>query len=270
MAPGRNCIQKKIISLYRATKRKVSCRPTVSFDHEILIGTHHKTGTVWLKKIFQRACGDFGLRFFSGQQGHRPYDLDVYFHGHSKFDLESLGKPYRGIHVIRDPRDRIVSGCFYHQKSDEPWLHEEKAEFGGSTYQQKINSFSSVEDKLLFEMENSGSNGIREMLEWNYKNHDFMEVKYEDLIRDYDLSQFHRIFSFLHVPGSAIPRFLEIAYDNSLFSGNVSKSMHVRSGTTAQWKQYFSPKLKSRFSELFPNALAALGYEPDDSWASGS
>ena len=33
--------------------------------------------------------------------------------------------------MIRDPRDVIVSGYFYHQWTDEPWANEPRPELGG-------------------------------------------------------------------------------------------------------------------------------------------
>jgi hypothetical protein len=246
---------------------RIRSRPALSPAHRILIGTHHKTGTVWLKKLFAKACDEFDLRFYASYKPTCPADTQVFLQSHSQFEVGDLQQGYRGMHIIRDPRDRMVSGCFYHQKSSEQWLHVAKPEFGGLTYHEKINSYDSFADKLLFEMENSGAVGLREMLEWNYDDPNFIEVKYEQLIVDKDLTLFHKIFSFLGIPGANIPDFLRIAYENSLFSGQVRKSAHIRSGTSSQWMQHFLPIHKERFLQLFPNALIKLQYEVDDSWA---
>ena len=116
-------------------------------------------------------------------------------------------------------------------------------------------------------MENSGKRGIQEMLDWNYKNPAFFEVKYEDLIADENLIIFHNIITFLGFPGEATPQVLRIAYDKSLFSGNLKKSVHIRSGRTRQWEKHFKPVHKDRFLELFGDALIRLGYESNDDWA---
>src|SRR5262245_45760294 len=158
--------------------------------------------------------------------------------------------PYRGLHLIRDPRDIIVSGCFYHQKATETWLHDKQDQFGGLTYQEKINSYSSLDDKILFEMDYCGRHIIEQILAWNFDDPSFLEVKYENLIADEQLFLFHTIFNFLGFPGKAIPRTLRIAYDNSLFSGIIKNHPHVRSGKAKQWEEYFTPHHKRRFLEL--------------------
>jgi len=85
---------------------------------------------------------------------------------------------------------------------------------------------------------------------------------------DVDLLLFHRIFTFLGIPGEVIPRALQTAYDNSLFSGKVF-SQHIRSGKNQQWRDYFKPIHQERFHDLFGDALIKLGYEEDDNWTCG-
>ena len=235
-------------------------------SNKILIGTHHKTGTVWLESIFREICRSHNLKFYTGEQDSLPAQFDVFLQDHSVFDLDSIAAPFRGIHIIRDPRDVIISGCFYHQKSDEKWLHRPLSNLQGLTYQQKINSYKNVDDQILFEMENAGRDTIRDMMNWDYTRASFCEIKYEDLIEDFDLILFHKMFSFLGFPGSRIPRLLTVAYGRSLFSGQQKKSVHIRSGKTNQWKRHFKPSHKDRFLELFGDGLQRLGYEKDDNW----
>jgi len=233
--------------------------------YKILVGTHHRAGTMWIGGIFRRIARDLALEFFSGSQQDLPQNFDIFFQNHSAFDFSRLPVEYRGVHVIRDPRDVIVSGCFYHQKASEAWLHVEREEFGGLTYQQKMNSLPSVDDQLMFEMEHHGD-PIRDMVAWSYSNLNFLEVRYEDLRADTSLTLFRRIFTFLGFPAEVIPRLLRIAHDNSLFSGRVRNSVHVRSGDVGQWRRYFKPAHRVRFLELFGDALIQLGYEQNDDW----
>ena len=251
----------QVLHIDLACSLKSECK----LSNKILIGTHHKTGSVWLSSIFQNICHYHSLTFYAGKQDSLPAQFDVFFQNHSVFDLDSIGVPFRGIHIIRDPRDVIISGCFYHQKSEEEWLHRPRKDLQGFTYQQKINSYRSIDDQILFEMENVGRETIFNMLNWDYTRSSFYELKYEDLIEDIDLILFHKIFSFLGFPGSVIPNLLAIAYNKSLFSGLHSKSVHIRSGKTNQWKEYFKPNHKDRFLGLFGDALIRLGYE-NNNW----
>lgn len=239
----------------------------IQLNNKILVGTHHKTGTVWMASIFRKLCRDLGLRFYSGEQDKLPGDFDVFLQNHSRFDLSVLQEGYKGVHVIRDPRDLIISGCFYHQKSAEPWLHVKKENLGGVTYQEKINSYNSLDHQIMFEMENLGLRSIEEMMSWNYANSAFIDVKYEDLVSDENLLLFHKVFTFLGLPGRCIPRALKIAHANSLFSGNLKNSVHIRSGQGRQWERYFRPAHKLRFRELFGDILIKLGYESNNEWA---
>lgn len=220
-----------------------------------------------MRNVFSCVCEQLGLQFFAGEQNNLPDNFHVFMQNHSRFEPDDISSPIRGVHVIRDPRDRIVSGMYYHQKSKESWLHKPMKVLGGQTYQQTINSLDTAEEQLLFEMENSGKWGIKEMLRWDYADDRFMNIKYEDLIVDYDLKEFKKIFTFLGFSGSEIPACLECAYNNSLFSGKVKKSVHVRSGKSSQWKTHFTPQHKQRFVELFGDALIRLGYEEDNRWA---
>jgi hypothetical protein len=234
--------------------------------YRVLIGAHHKSGTVWLKSIFRTVCSEYSLRFFEGKQGDAPQQYDVFFQDHSRFELDRFPSPVRGLHLIRDPRDIILSGCFYHQKADEPWLHRPREDLLGLTYHQAINRAETLEDKISFEMEHAGRRTIEELIAWDYTRPFFCELKYEDLIRDTDLMIFHRAFAFLGFPGSALPGVLAIAYRKSLFSNQLKTSDHIRSGEVGQWKQYFTRKHKERFCELFGDVLIRLGYEDNDDW----
>jgi hypothetical protein len=234
--------------------------------YKVLVGAHHKSGTVWLKSIFKAVCNEYSLRFFEGKQADAPQQYDVFFQDHSRFEFDRFESPVRGLHMIRDPRDIILSGCFYHQKAHEQWLHKPREQLRGLTYHQAINRAETLEDKIAFEMEHVGRRTIEEIVGWDYTRSFFWELKYEDLIRDTDLMLFHRAFAFLGFPGSALPGVLAIAYRKSLFSNQLKASGHIRSGEVGQWKQYFTRQHKERFLELFGDVLIRLGYEDDNDW----
>ena len=236
---------------------------------KILIGTHHKTGTAWMSSIFERIADEYKLQFFTNnfEKHLKDKQWNILLNDHSQFNLSLYNKfLYKGIHIIRDPRDIIVSGTFYHCKSKEKWLHKKKREYNGLTYQEKINSYSLIDDKMMFEMENSAIENLNHIANWNYDNNNFLEVKYEHLIADIDLILFHKIYTFLGFTGKEITQCLDISYQNSMFSGEVKKSVHVRSGKSKQWKLYFKPRHKKRFLELYGDLLINLGYELNNDW----
>jgi hypothetical protein len=158
-----------------------------------------------------RICEHRGTLFFSGRQRDAPASCAVIFEDHSNFDLAALTVPFRGLHMIRDPRDVIISGAFYHRHAAEKWLHRRQWRFGLKSCQTAINACPTEEKALLFEMENAAGRTIRAILDWDYTNPCFFEVRYEE---------------------AELPSLLEIARQNSLFSG-CRNPHHVRSGKVA-------------------------------------
>ena len=238
----------------------------VELANRVLIGTHHKTGTVWMIGVFQQVCRDIHLRCEQGYGKQCSDACDVFLSYDSQCSWTDAVRPWKGLHVIRDPRDLIVSAAFYHGTSKEPWLHEKVLAFGGLTYAEKINSYSSMDDRIAFEMEHDSRRTVADIAAWNYNDSRFYEARYESLLQDHDLHLFHKIFTFLGFPGGSIPVCLRAAYENSLFSGRMAHTRHVRSGRPEQWRQHLTPPLRKRFVALFGDVLIRLGYEHDDSW----
>jgi hypothetical protein len=113
-------------------------------------------------------------------------------------------------------------------------------------------------------MEYVSGSTIKSMAAWDYSDNSFINVKYEDLIQDYNLTLFHEIFTFLGFPGHAIPSLLGIAHQRSIFSGSnfIAQKTHIRSGKSAQWKEYFTDQIEDKFKIMFgEDLLLKLGYK---------
>ena len=240
----------------------------------IVVCTHHKTGTVWMAEIFRALKRKYKLKLHSGKQAELPADADIFLQDHSRVDLDALrsrGRPVRVLHVIRDPRDVIISGCFYHLKTTEKWANTPRQEFGGRNYRETISALPTDHDKLVFEMKHTGMHTITDMVNWNYKDPDVFEVKYEDLIGDVDYKFFRPMMQFLGFDGEQLDDVLKIVHEHSLFGGATPQSaskdpVHVRSGESRQWPKTFTPELKAAFKEIHPDALQKLGYETGSDW----
>ena len=149
----------------------------------ILVGTHHKTGTVWMQKTFRQIAKTLGLDFVNLLRDPPPYCGEVLFHPHSGFDDTITAGDFRGLHLVRDPRDIAISALRYHRDLKELWLHEPRDEFGGVTYQEKLNSLS-PDEQFLFDLHGSTSDTLRQILAWRYDDPRFFEATYEQLITD--------------------------------------------------------------------------------------
>jgi hypothetical protein len=173
----------------------------------------------------------------------------------------------RIFHLIRDPRDVIVSGAHYHCTADEPWLHEPREEFGGLTYQQKLNALPDDQSRYLFEMQNTAKRTIKLMADWDYTNPNSFECRYEDLVRDGNMTGFRRALSHLGFEDNEREDCCAIFEAHSLFTENAkTKRGHVRSGEPHQWRTAFTPELGERFLAAFGDILVKLEYERDNAW----
>lgn len=249
----------------------------------IAVGTHHKTGSAWMSGVFLRLAQLTGLRFVDlsraklGWNNMREYralagaafrDVDdkgergIFMDNHSLFS-HLVGLPnVAGIHVIRDPRDVIVSAAKYHSHSDEPWLHVAQDEFDGLTYQQKINSIESTDDRMRFEMEHSSGQVIRGMGKFDGKVN-FVDLKYEELMADVDLVRWHEASIHLDLHGEEILHSLTAFWERSLFGGlkrPTGEKSHVQDGRSEQWRRKMSPTILSECEERFGEVIAKLGY----------
>lgn len=230
--------------------------------HKLFVGTFHKTGSVLMARIWRDGCKRLGLKFWPMYPDRReePPAWDVCFEDHSRFPPALLAQPHRGILVIRDPRDIIISGMHYHRHSQEEWLHRPRREFAGMTYQQKINSLPSDDARLLFEMRQVGGRTLREIEAARAAFPDFRVEKFEDLVTDVELRAYHALFTWAGFDGAARDALLAVAHDHSLFSGKVSNPGHVRSGQPGQWRTGFSERVMRVFIETHGDLPERWGY----------
>ena len=195
----------------------------------------------------------------------------VVFNDHSAFGKCAwlLDHPQcRVFHLIRDPRDVIVSAMHHHRTSNEKWLHKRRRAFAGLTYQEKINSLCDDRERLRFEMQNSAGRTIRDMESWDYSLASAIEFRYEDLIGDVELTRFTQLLMHLGFEDHELDACREAVRMNSLFGAiRPQERVHIRSGQGGQWKNVFDAGLAREFLEQFGDALVNLGYELDNSWA---
>src|SRR5690242_4796687 len=243
--------------------------------YDLVVATHHKTGTVWMDGVFKALAGDLGARYinfraeYEGLKGllGSPfvlfcYDSDLGEHAHL-LDRENV----RILHMIRDPRDVVISAMHYHKGSRESWLHQPIPGYDNLTYQRALQKLPTRHAQYVFEMENSSASTLRDMANWKYGRTNCFEVRYEDLRQDRNLDHWRKIMHFLGFDAAEQAIASRRFWQNSLFGG-LSRvgNRHVRSGAVAQWRLEFTPALAEAFIGRFPDLLLSLGYEPNDTW----
>jgi hypothetical protein len=243
--------------------------------YNVVVATHHKTGTVWMDGVFKSIAADLGARFVNlrDEQGRLKdlanspfvlfcYDSDFGEHA-SLLDREDV----RILHLIRDPRDVVISAMHYHKASRESWLHEPIPGYDNLTYQRALQKAPNRLARYIFEMENSSASTLRDMARWRYGRANCFEARYEDLRQDSALAHWARITAFLGLDVAEQALANRRFWQNSLFGGLPRLgNRHVRSGAVGQWRREFTPELAHAFLERFPGLLQSLGYETSDAW----
>ena len=237
----------------------------------IIHGAHHKAATSWFGRIYRKISQRFCWKFEVGRQNKTcpDTDTDIFMSWGSKFDFSALG-PYVGTHIIRDPRDMIISGYYYHLWCNEIWCRKAVNEFNGKSYQEVLNSLN-LEDGIKFEMTNRFKKTALSMMNWNYKNPYILEVRFEEIINDVE-TEFIKIFSHYGFTKKETEIAMEVV-ERCKFEkitgrtrGDEMQNSHFRKGIAGDWENHFSESHKKAFKELYPGLLEKLGYEQNDLW----
>jgi hypothetical protein len=156
---------------------------------------HHKCGTTWVNNIVNKLCKDLGLHFkhyhspklFSGNLAQEVSNLKLDFVSLTNADISYLNQvnsDYKAFHIIRDPRDIVVSAYFSHLYSHSDFMWPEL-----NSYRNELSSVS--KDKGLFltinQLENFTIDGdsinlFEGIRSWDYSRDNIYEVKFEDII----------------------------------------------------------------------------------------
>lgn len=270
---------------------------------------HHKCATRWLVDIISEVCRLLELRFFEAHNlAMIDSDLPTYMQRHGiqfmAFTNAVSGclkdlSGFRAFHVIRDPRDLLVSAYFSH-------LHSHSTEGWSELEQHRCRLADCTETEgLLLDMD-FNAHVFRGIGEWDYHHPEILEIKMEDLTRN-PYEKLVEVFVHLGLidarednleqelqriidsradaasdDSSRVPKtrrqieileLLRIAYQNRFVkkslgrqSGEEDTHSHYRRGEAGDWKNHFTPALAEKFAERYGSLLISLGYEKDDRW----
>ena len=158
---------------------------------------------------------------------------------------------FRGVHVVRDPRQVLVSGYFHHREGHQThaptgWVWDMLVE--DREQLQRL----SLEEGLLYELEHIGSDVIGDQIAAWRPRPDTIELKLEDFrdVDGYESPAMARLVDFLALPVRPQLRF-------SRTFGNPESQ---------PWQDVFTPRVTSAFKERFGPLLVDLGYERDLDW----
>jgi hypothetical protein len=264
--------------------------------HRLAIVTHHKVGTVLMSNVFRHMSSVLGWSSESvlGHREARNPMADVTLFGHG-VPAQLPGDPdLRVVHLVRDPREVLVSGYLYHLHTDEPWCVEippstppETIGFPlvpysqesrdrvwkldyltslrGRSYRDNLNRMDTTSG-LQFELDHYARWTIEEMLRWtDAQDKRVLMVRFEDIMGSFDTC-FDRIGRHLglRTPERWLLQILARRQDLDRKSADEVRAMaHVHDPTPDRWKQYLTDDLTERIETRFDTGIRALGYGRD-------
>lgn len=255
----------KLLPRLMAQRRRSAAAPPAADAPRLFVSTHHKAMTTYFNAVMRFfAFADAATYQKINLEQPRP-DARIFLSNHGKFDLDAV-RPYRGIHLMRDPRDMIVSGYHYHKWAYEAWVLRPDAQ--GRTYQQKLNEadrttglFMEIDHFIFF---------YRDLLEgWNMDDPDILEVSYEALMGDDRDALYADIFRHLGCDGDRLQIGIDLMrlFEAKRRTGRntdatKARHQHIRSGRSEQWRKELEPQHLAYIEAQLGPVLRKFGYAP--------
>lgn len=210
---------------------------------------------------------DSRLEDFKREQGkYRVSSLNNHV-----LDLDLLGPNDRVTRFIRDPRDLVVSGYFYHKRGAEAWCtipdpKEENLLAVNGCVPHALKKGESIaeclqrldiEEGLMAEID-FRENHFSSMLAWPENDDRIAVYHYEKIFRSEV-----KVISELadHLELGLIRKWLAGRLAEKYSAKNQSsKTAHIRNPETAQWKKYFTPRVEDYLNKMHHNLLKKIGY----------
>lgn len=183
--------------------------------------------------------------------------------------LENIQSDFRITRFIRDPRDLIVSGYFYHKRGAEPWFrfknpteaywsaingHVPDNMPKSDSFAEYLNRFNES-DGMLKEMEFRKYH-LESMRQWP-EDPRIKTFKYEDVILD-QVGTFSKILDHLEIDNFEKKKLLFFA--NKYALKNRTQDNHIRDPKAGQWKTYFTPEMNAHFVREYGDILDRYAY----------
>jgi len=266
---------------------------------------HHKCATQYIQSILREVCTGLGMRFC---KAHGPSsfnhditrfltrkDPDFFFYNNADYDVVKNIPGYKGFHVVRDPRDMVVSAYFSHKFSHPVDSSPELAR------QRKVLNEVPESEGLLLVMEYMAG-VFRDMMSWDRTDKDVKEYRMEDLVVD-AYAGFVEIFRFMGLVEENVSRtsdewsyifsytlrkifgrglklatipmgaLLAIVWRNRFSrkasdrkQGEEDIRSHYRKGAAGDWKDRFNDEHKGLFKEKYNDLLLKYEYEENGEW----
>jgi hypothetical protein len=229
---------------------------------------HHRCGTTWMRDIIMKVCEKTKMNYYviGGTDSNFPNNPDnvnsfTCYVNSKLIDTQQVKSPFKGFHLIRDPRDCLISD-YYSRK------------FSHSTNNKKMEALRSklldlpMENGLLEMLKFQQTYGyIAQIQDWKIEaNSTILDITFEELVRN-EYKGIKKIFSFLEIDlengvMEKIIKECSFAEITGREPGEEDQKRHRRKGISGDWKNYFSEDtpLKKAIYEVLEPILLNLGY----------
>jgi hypothetical protein len=202
----------------------------------------------------------------------RATGCTVVCHGNADMRVvETLAEagPFRAFHLIRDPRDLLVSGYFWHRSSASRPTHDRSP--WNQARRERLRAAPDVAAGLLLDMDLSCCY-FEALAEWDFARSDVLECRYEDMILD-PLAFFARALRFVGLEGveqAVLAQQVEQHGFRQAAGGRAPGEERLdhkyRMGIAGDWRRHFTPAVTEGFKRRYGDLLIRLGYERDAAW----
>jgi hypothetical protein len=274
-----NVVVKKVRNLY--------IQPDLAGEHQLVLHFGvHKSMTSYFNRVYLNVCKDF---FWD----HQHYNSDVegfyqkvaqsnsnsiYSVNNTVVDFDKIKQKFKGTHIVRDPRDLLVSSYRYHLWTNEQWANDimeeplvqrlKLEELGidaqktkGKTFKEFLNSLDEIEGYLV-EL-NFREKHFDAMFDFEV-HQDILELKYEEIFGN-ELKAFTQIFEqygFNDKMAHHALKYVDLFSFKSLTKQQgVGGTKHASVGKTQQWKEKIPTKVIDVFHAKYAPLVNKYGYE---------
>lgn len=227
---------------------------------------HHRCGTTWIRDVIRKVCNIKNINYYvlggtasnhsNSENASKQFKCFVNANCN---DIEKICKNDKSFHVIRDPRDALISD-YWSRKVSHSITSKEKETL------RAILVDKNIEDGLIHMLDHTTY--FAQIKNWPIgENKKILEVKYEDLLQD-ELLGFTGIFNFLNleIDSQVLQEIVTQCSFETLTKrqkGEEKKDQHRRKAMAGDWKNYFRkyPKLHEKANEKIKDLVIKLGYE---------
>ena len=213
--------------------------------------------------------------------------------------VKQINIPYRGVQMIRDPRDIIVSSYFshLHSHSTDGWPELEKHRKELKKLDEKEGLLATIE--FMKKMPTNGYDLpiFDFMRNWNYQDENILHLRYEDFSKNSykSLSKMLRWYGLMpnlvellkhrmnpedtpYIRGFKAKRYpkeelKKVIKEHSFKSvsggrkpGQENTKSHYRKGVAGDWKNHFDKDITNEFKKTYGDIVSFLGYEKNENW----